>query len=126
MPSGRITAPCGQIHMQYVVAYDIANPQRLRRIARVMERRATRCQKSVFIFRGNAVGLQALLDEVAPLLEWDDDIVQAWKISSARMPSRRPTVQRVISLTSAGQSRTVGLAKKQAGRAAMPGPLESG
>lgn len=68
--------------MFFVVAYDIANPQRLRRVARVMERLATRCQKSVFIFRGNLAELQTLLDKVAPLLKLEDDIVQAWKISS--------------------------------------------
>lgn len=67
--------------MFFVVAYDIANPKRLRRVARVMERLATRCQKSVYIFRGDLGKLQTLLDKVAPLLKLEDDIVQAWKIS---------------------------------------------
>lgn len=65
--------------MKYVVAYDIANPRRLRRVARVMERLATRCQKSVFIFQGDDAGLQELLDEITPLLKFDEDIVQVWK-----------------------------------------------
>ena len=70
--------------MKYVVAYDIANPKRLRRVARVMERRATRCQKSVFIFRGDQAGLQELLDEIAPLLKPEEDIVQAWKAGNGK------------------------------------------
>lgn len=68
--------------MHFVVAYDIANPRRLRRVARLLEKRATRCQKSVFIFRGEVKELQALLDEVEPLLKVDEDIVQAWRIGN--------------------------------------------
>ena len=46
--------------MHYLVAYDIADPRRLRRVARLMERRATRCQKSVFLFRGDVPGCLGL------------------------------------------------------------------
>lgn len=70
--------------MKYVVAYDIANPRRLRRVARVMEKWATRCQKSVFIFQGDHEGLQKLLNEVSPLLKPDEDIVQAWKAGTGK------------------------------------------
>jgi CRISPR-associated endonuclease Cas2 len=67
--------------MTYVVAYDIAHPRRLRRVARLLERRAVRCQKSVFLFHGDAAAVAALLDEVAPLLYLAEDCVQAWKLS---------------------------------------------
>lgn len=68
--------------MHFVVAYDIADPKRLRKVARAMERGAIRCQKSVFVFRGDVSGLQALLDQVAGLLKLEEDIVQAWRICS--------------------------------------------
>lgn len=67
--------------MNYLIAYDIAHPRRLRRVARFLERRALRCQKSVFLFRGDADSVIQLLDEVTPLLDRQQDIIQAWKLS---------------------------------------------
>lgn len=40
--------------MYFVIAYDISHPRRLRRVARLLERRAVRCQYSVFLFSGTA------------------------------------------------------------------------
>ena len=54
--------------MRFLIAYDIADPARLRRVARFLEKRALRCQKSVFHFRGDATVLTKLLDELTPLL----------------------------------------------------------
>lgn len=73
--------------MRYLVAYDIADPARLRRVARFMERRALRCQRSVYVFVGDADDAARLLDEVAPLLNQKEDVVQAWKLSKDQ-PSR--------------------------------------
>ncbi len=67
--------------MQFVVAYDIAHPLRLRRVARRMEKLAVRSQKSVFIFSGSETALQALLDEVAIHLHPSEDSLQAWPVS---------------------------------------------
>src|SRR5207302_53333 len=50
--------------MLYLVAYDVADPRRLRRVARVLERAALRVQKSVFLFRGEEAPLVALLAQV--------------------------------------------------------------
>jgi CRISPR-associated protein Cas2 len=71
----------------YVVAYDIADPRRLRRVAYYMERRALRCQKSVFLFTGDEAAVTALLDEAAPLLDPEQDVVQAWKLSPGQPPA---------------------------------------
>jgi CRISPR-associated endonuclease Cas2 len=67
--------------VHYLVAYDIADPRRLRRVARFMERRAVRCQKSVFIYRGDDTAIERLLDEVSPLLKLSEDCVQGWRLS---------------------------------------------
>ena len=52
--------------MEYLIAYDVCHPRRLRRVARLLERRAVRCQYSVFLFRGTAADLARLMDDLAP------------------------------------------------------------
>ena len=66
--------------MAFVIAYDVSHPKRLRRVARLLERRAVRCQYSVFLFRGTAAELTALLDELAALIRPAEDVVQAWPV----------------------------------------------
>lgn len=67
--------------MRFVIAYDICDPKRLRRVARRMERFALRTQKSVFIFHGDVQAVAALLDDVARLIDLTEDILQAWKLA---------------------------------------------
>lgn len=67
--------------MAYLVAYDISDPKRLRRVAKAMVRHALRCQKSVFFHRGDAAAVVAVLNEVAPLMDPESDTVQAWKLA---------------------------------------------
>ncbi len=66
----------------FVVAYDIADPRRLQRVARVMERYALRTQRSVFLFRGTVRELEALLDSAAAVMDLRADVVQAWQLRS--------------------------------------------
>jgi CRISPR-associated endonuclease Cas2 len=70
----------GRNSMDFVVAYDICHPRRLRRVAKALERRAARCQYSVFLFRGERSALEELLDELAKLIRPDHDVIQAWPI----------------------------------------------
>lgn len=67
--------------MPFVIAYDISDPRRLRRVARFLERRAMRCQKSVFLLRASPQRVEALLDELLPLLDPSQDAVQAWELA---------------------------------------------
>ena len=67
--------------MIYLIAYDIAEPRRLRRVARWLEKKACRCQKSVFLFRGQHEDVVQLLDELQPLIDANADVVQAWSIN---------------------------------------------
>jgi CRISPR-associated protein Cas2 len=67
--------------MRFLIAYDIADPARLRRVARRLERLALRCQKSVFLFRGSREEVVAVLEGLAPLLDEEQDVVQAWLLS---------------------------------------------
>jgi CRISPR-associated protein Cas2 len=70
--------------MQYVVAYDIADPSRLQRVARRLEKVAIRCQKSVFLFPGGPSEVAALLDDLAALIRPAEDLVQAWRLASGQ------------------------------------------
>src|SRR5258708_5704896 len=70
----------------FLIAYDISHPRRLRRVARALERRAVRCQYSVFRFRGTVVQLQALLDELAKLIRPAEDVIQAWPVPPGTPP----------------------------------------
>jgi CRISPR-associated protein Cas2 len=72
--------------MVYLIAYDIADPRRLQRVAHFMERRALRCQKSVFLFHGDGVAVAVLLDQVSPLLDAACDVVQAWQLAGGPPP----------------------------------------
>jgi CRISPR-associated endonuclease Cas2 len=67
--------------MTFLIAYDIADPSRLRRVARYLERRAVRCQKSVFLFHGDREQVIGVLEGLAPLLVEDQDVVQAWLLN---------------------------------------------
>lgn len=72
--------------MHFLVAYDIADPKRLRRVARFMERRAIRTQKSVFWFEGSADQLTCLMEEARPLIDPSVDVVQAWRLAPGQAP----------------------------------------
>ena len=64
--------------MHWLIAYDISHPRRLRRVARLLERRAVRCQYSVFLFDGTRRELVLLLDDLGALLRREQDVIQAW------------------------------------------------
>lgn len=70
--------------MVYLVAYDIADPRRLRRVARIVERHAVRFQKSVFLLRGDRAAVQRLFERTAPVLNLQEDVVQAWKLAGGQ------------------------------------------
>ena len=53
-------------NMNFLIAYDICHPRRLRRIARRMERVAIRLQKSVFLYEGDEAGVQRVLESSLP------------------------------------------------------------
>lgn len=72
--------------MLFLIAYDIADPRRLRRVARRLERHALRCQKSVFVYRGDERGLQTVLDEAGSQMDLREDCLQAWRLAAGETP----------------------------------------
>ncbi len=73
--------------MRFLIAYDIADPRRLRRVAKRLEREALRCQKSVFVFDGTEDHVRKIMEELRPLLNIEEDVVQAWKLGKGERVS---------------------------------------
>lgn len=67
--------------MYFLICYDISSPQRLRRVARLLEKHAIRCQKSVFLFQGSQISLGRLLRLLSKEINHNVDIIQAWKLA---------------------------------------------
>jgi len=61
--------------IRYLVSYDICDPKRLRRVARVLEGFGTRLQYSVFECPLNPTRLAQLKSELAPELNHEQDQV---------------------------------------------------
>ncbi len=65
----------------YLIAYDIADPRRLQRVARYFEKHAQRTQKSVFLANVTETELETVLEEAAQLMCLSVDVVQAWRVA---------------------------------------------
>lgn len=66
--------------MKYLVAYDIGEEKRLRRIARVCEDYGYRLQKSLFECELTDVLFQALWTELRNMINPDEDAILAWPL----------------------------------------------
>lgn len=66
--------------MRYLIAYDICSPRRLHRVARYLERRGLRCQKSVFLVETTEAELLGWLKELRGLISDKEDCIQAWRL----------------------------------------------
>jgi len=66
--------------VKYIVAYDICEPGRLKRVAKRLEQSAVRVQKSVFVFEGTRRELDAVAGDLMGLIDLSEDRVQAWPV----------------------------------------------
>lgn len=64
----------------FIICYDICNPQRLGRIHRALKRRAIAVQYSVFLFTGTPQQLQRCLDELENLMDPRQDDIRAYPL----------------------------------------------
>lgn len=74
--------------MYYLVAYDIADPGRLRQVATVMERYGVRVQKSVFSFYGSPSRLNEMKVSVHQCIDVHEDKVQVWPVTETLVTRR--------------------------------------
>jgi len=64
--------------MDYLAVYDISEPRRLRRVARVMEGFGVRVQKSVFECRLNKRELASLQSKLSKVIDDSEDSVRLY------------------------------------------------
>lgn len=74
--------------MNFIVAYDIADPKRLSRVANTLERSARRVQKSVFMFTGSRRELEGVINDLVMYMEVSEDRLQAWPIRTSTRACR--------------------------------------
>lgn len=68
--------------MRFLIAYDIADPKRLRQLALFLERHAVRVQKSVFLFEGLPNELEVVMRGCLAEIDIYEDVVQSWPIAA--------------------------------------------
>ena len=74
--------------MNFLIAYDIADPKRLREVAKKAELSARRVQKSLFVFTGSRRELDAVLRSVVAEIDPAADRVQAWPVRTSSRSNR--------------------------------------
>jgi len=66
--------------VKYVIAYDICEPRRLKRVAKRLEQSAVRVQKSVFVLVGTRKDLDAVTGDLMTMIDVTEDRIQAWPV----------------------------------------------
>jgi len=64
----------------YLLAYDIAHPQRLRQIHRAVRREGVAVQRSLFLVYGTQDDIEALLDRLETLMNPCEDDLRAYPV----------------------------------------------
>lgn len=67
----------------YLFAYDISDPKRLARVARILEKEARRVQYSVFLFKGNLKECRQLFTTAVARIDPVADRLQVWRLADA-------------------------------------------
>lgn len=66
----------------FLISYDIADPKRLRKIAKHIERKALRIQYSVYVlYDATKEELSRLLEEILKIANEEQDDIRVYKIS---------------------------------------------
>ena len=66
----------------WLIAYDIADPRRLRKVHRFLKQHAIPVQYSAFVFRGNQMQLDRILSGIAARIKVTSDDVRAYHLPS--------------------------------------------
>lgn len=74
--------------MNFIVAYDIADPKRLKLVAKLLERDARRVQKSVFMFHGSRKQLDGIISGLVQYIDPFADRIQAWPVRTSTRAGR--------------------------------------
>jgi CRISPR-associated protein Cas2 len=83
--AGRPVLPPRQLHAGwYLVAYDIREPDRLRRVHRAIARGALHLQRSVYLYQGSGPGILKILDAIREEIDPKVDDVRLYSLAHPR------------------------------------------
>ncbi len=74
--------------MRFLIAYDIADDKRLRKVAKYFERYAQRVQRSVFVFSESPDQMDQVMRGSLTEIDPHEDAVQSWPIASTTTVGR--------------------------------------
>jgi len=74
--------------MNFIISYDIADPKRLRAVAKELEQHARRVQKSVFVFTGSRATLDSVTRVLMQRIDINEDRIQAWPVRTSTRSCR--------------------------------------
>lgn len=66
---------------KFIIAYDVADNNRLRKLAKCIQTQAVRVQRSVFIFDGTAKNLDVLMRDCLQYIDIHSDVLQSWRLA---------------------------------------------
>lgn len=66
----------------WIIAYDVRSNKHRRRVAKLLEEKGLRLQKSVFIVDGQPRAVRRLVREIANQVDLKTDRVNAWPLSN--------------------------------------------
>lgn len=67
--------------MKFLIAYDVADEKRLRKVAKYFEQYAQRVQRSVFIFSGAPEQMERVMRGSLAEIDPHEDVVQSWPLA---------------------------------------------
>lgn len=97
LPETGVLHPIVLEEMLRLIAYDIADPARLRRVAEVCENYGVRVQKSLFECWLEEPRFDRLWSELNHLIDLESDALAAYVIDRAAAPRRRVAGRRMVS-----------------------------
>lgn len=65
----------------YLLAYDVSDPKRLRRVQRVTAKQTVFLQRSVYLYQGNGAVLSGLLQRIQSVLRSTEDDLRIYRLS---------------------------------------------
>jgi len=68
----------------WLICYDIADPRRLGRVARYLEKQGIRLQYSVFVVKAEKTGIDAISSHLAALIDSKHDDIRFYPLASNR------------------------------------------
>jgi CRISPR-associated protein Cas2 len=79
--------------IDFVIAYDIANPKRLRKVARVLESTSIRIQKSIFFYpNASKDDITKLCEKLETIINKEEDDIRIYNVNKKNSISLKSAI----------------------------------